>query len=286
MNWLYLKHRLVGTPFQRPAQTLRWVMQAPRRRRHPELCDLYLEDKRAHQVMKKLVSRDSNCIDIGSHIGSVLAELHTLAPGGRHFAFEPIPTKAKWLTQKFPNTRVFQVALSDREGQVTFSQNITHPGFSGLARAKQRPNDRWEELNVRCVKLDDMIPEDVDIDFIKIDVEGAEVMALRGAEALIARCRPGIIFESAPQGAKAFDMTHRDIFDLLTQRMGYSIYFFKDFLSGQGPTDWERFDQAHHYPFSAFNFLALPAARGHRTDKAGPQTRSQEIAVPMERTRT
>ncbi len=259
MNWLYLKHLLVGTPVQKPAQALRWIAQAPKRRKHPELEDIYLEEKRAHQIMAKLISPDSNCIDIGSHIGSVLAELTSLAPGGQHYAFEPVPTKAKWITNKFPKAKVFQVALSDSKGEVTFSQNITNPGFSGLVKAQQRPDDQWEELTVQCVKLDDTIPEDVKIDFIKIDVEGAEAMALRGGRELIARHRPGIIFESAPDGAKSFGMTNRDIYDLLTEEMGYDIYFFKDYLAGQGPTDWGRFDKAHTYPFAAFNFLAMPA---------------------------
>lgn len=278
MNTLYLKHLLVGTPLQGPSQSLRWLLQTPKRLKHPELKEIYLEDKRAVQVMKKLVSKDSNCIDIGSHIGSVLAELHALAPQGRHFAFEPIPTKAQWLTKKFSRAKVFQVALSDSEGQVTFSQNITNPGFSGLAKAKQRPGDQWEQLEVRCVKLDDMIPNDVKIDFIKIDVEGAEVMALTGAKELITRCKPGIIFESAPEGAKAYGMTHRNIFDLFTQDLGYDIYFFKDFLEGNAPTDWERFDQAHRYPFAAFNFLGMPAK--HRTQHT--ETETLESADSME----
>lgn len=261
MNSLYLKHRLVGTPLQKPAEAVRWVLGAVKRRRHPELRDIYLEDKRAHQVIARLVKADSNCIDIGCHIGSVLAYLISLAPTGKHFAFEPIPTKAHWLTRKFPKARVFQVALSDSAGETTFEQNITRPGFSGMAKAKRYNNDHWEQLTVPCQRLDDVIPKDVNIDFIKIDIEGAEVMALRGARQLIDRCRPSIIFESSPNGAKSYGMTHRDIFDLFTQELGYSIYFFKDYLSEHGPTDWARFDAAHHYPFAAFNFLALPADR-------------------------
>lgn len=260
MNILYLKHLLIGTPVQKPAQALRWLAQAPKRRRHPELEDIYLEDRRAHQIMTKLIAPDSNCIDIGSHIGSVLAELTSLAPRGQHFAFEPVPTKARWITNKFPKAKVHQVALGDSKGEVTFSMNLTNPGFSGLVKARQRPDDQWEELTVQCVKLDDTIPRDVKIDFIKIDVEGAEAMALRGGRELIARHRPAIIFESAPDGAKSFGMTNRDVFDLLTEEMGYGIYFFKDYLAGRGPTDWDRFDKAHTYPFAAFNFLALPEA--------------------------
>jgi hypothetical protein len=52
---------------------------------------------------------------------------------------------------------------------------------------------------VPSVKIDDLIPKNKKIDFVKIDVEGAEYNALLGASELIARDHPTIVSEFAPQ---------------------------------------------------------------------------------------
>ena len=50
-------------------------------------------------------------------------------------------------------------------------------------------------LIVELKKLDDVIPTDVTIDFIKIDVEGAELGVLKGAKNVLLKNKPIIIFE-------------------------------------------------------------------------------------------
>jgi hypothetical protein len=42
-------------------------------------------------LMEEVVGPDSDCLDVGAHAGSVLAELVRLAPEGRHVASEPLP---------------------------------------------------------------------------------------------------------------------------------------------------------------------------------------------------
>jgi len=73
-----------------------------RRIRHPELREIYLEQERTEQgIGGEVIKPDSNCIDIGSHIGSSEFAYYDYAPQGKHIAFEPVPEKALWLRRKF-----------------------------------------------------------------------------------------------------------------------------------------------------------------------------------------
>lgn len=96
------------------------------------------------------------------------------------------------------------------------------------------------------------------IAFIKLDIEGAEFLVLRGAVELIRRDHPSLLFESAPGCVERFGRTRREFFAFLTEELGYSIFLAEDFLTGRGRLDWDRFDDAHNYPFKALNYLAIP----------------------------
>src|SRR5689334_3504563 len=100
---LFVKSLLVRTPLEAATKQLRWLLEAKKRREHPELWELYLEDRRLCEVLQRLLANDSCGVDVGAHIGSFLSLLMTYAPNGRHVAFEPSTTKSKWLTRRFPD---------------------------------------------------------------------------------------------------------------------------------------------------------------------------------------
>ena len=83
------------------------------------------------------------------------------------------------------------------------------------------------------------------------------MFVLRGAKQTIDRCRPAIVFESGPSGAKKFGSTRDQLFSFLSADLGYSVYFFKDFLASAAPLDLPTFQAAGRYPFKAFNYLAV-----------------------------
>ena len=255
---LYIKHRCLNTPLEKPLYWVRQLLRWPHRRRHPELHHIYKEEQRISTALDRLIKPNSNCLDIGCHIGSFLAELTRRAPQGKHTAFEAIPYKAAWLRKKFPHATIHQIALADEPGELTFHENLSRPGFSSLGTSR---NDRDEirKYIVKADTLDQVIPEDAAIDFIKIDIEGAELLALRGGLHLINRCKPAILFESGPNNANPMGLTHQQLYQFLTDELDYAIFLFADYLEGRPPLDTERFDQAHVYPFKAFNYLALPA---------------------------
>jgi FkbM family methyltransferase len=263
MTLLHVKHLLLRSPLEKPAHRLRYLTGFMQRLKHPELQELYLESDRIEQVMRKILQPTSNCIDIGCHIGSSLSSMIRCAPQGRHIAFEPIPEKADWIRKKFPEVDVKTMALGDKNERIVFYQNISRPGFSGLAKDSSNV-DEVVEVHVDCQRLDDVVEASRKIDYIKIDVEGAELLVLRGARRMIERDRPIILFESSCDGAPKMGLNRDDLFTLFVDELGYEVFMVNDFLENRVALNLAGFQKAAEYPFQAFNFLAVPALLGHK----------------------
>jgi FkbM family methyltransferase len=146
------------------------------------------DDALLRAAMVALLRPDSNCVDVGANAGSVLADVVRLAPLGRHVAFEPLPELADRLQARFPGVQVRCAALSDRAGEATFHRRLDADSRSGLLPL----GGPAERLTVRLEALDEVLGDDYAPDFIKIDVEGAELAALRGARHTIERAGAGL----------------------------------------------------------------------------------------------
>ena len=132
----------------------------------------------------------SNCVDVGAYRGRVLRMIEERAARGSHHAFEPIPHRAAALRVNYPRVDVHEVAVSDHEGTAAFTIVDSREGFSGISDSLRPLPAPWQrhEVTVRVAALDDVLPDDYVPDFIKIDVEGAELAVLRGAERILESC--------------------------------------------------------------------------------------------------
>jgi FkbM family methyltransferase len=189
---------VVGTPLEGPAYTVWNVLTRGSR---PTGAVEY--DQLTMSVMKRVLRPDSNGIDVGAHRGTILRHLLDIAPDGHHYAVEPLPVFANGLRRRFPGVEVLELALSDKQGEATFHHIVTNPSYSGL-NFRDYPNEGEviEDIAVRVERLDAVIPEDVPIRFLKIDVEGGELGVIRGSESLLRRCHPVVVFEHGWSGAQ------------------------------------------------------------------------------------
>jgi FkbM family methyltransferase len=138
-------------------------------------------DHEAFEVIKSL-KPNANCVDIGAHKGTFTEVFLEYCPKGSHFAVEPLPYLYEELVDKFGDeVTVFPQALSNEKGSTIFNYVVTNPGYSGLKKRDINREDEVKEIEVELELLDNLIPESVDIDFMKIDIEGAEFLALQGA---------------------------------------------------------------------------------------------------------
>jgi FkbM family methyltransferase len=142
---------------------------------------------------RELLRPGATVVDVGAHVGYyTLLAAELVGPRGRVFAFEPNPRNCAFLRSHvaangLANVTVEESAVSDRSGMARFDFG-TGTGTGRLAHSGT--------LEVGTVALDEycaahrIVP-----DAIKIDVEGAELDVLRGAEATIA-ARPPVLFLS------------------------------------------------------------------------------------------
>jgi len=190
------------------------------------------------EVMKKVLYKNSNCIDIGCHKGKILKQMLSLSPNGNHFAFEPIPSMYHNLLDSFGpnnNINIYGYALSDKKGTSSFKYVVSNPGYSGFRRRRyDRPKEQVQEISVKTDKLDNVVPKNIPIHLIKVDVEGAELQVFRGAVDTIKRNRPVVIFEHGLGGADYYETTPEDIFNLLSEQCGLRLFTMYEWLKSNG----------------------------------------------------
>jgi len=145
----------------------------------------------------RLIAPGQTVFDVGAAAGYyTLLSAQLLGTGGRVVACEPEPKNFRFLRQHVAGNRLQNVTLLPRavgaeSGSARFGGG-TGTGTGRLTGAGQ--------LIVAVERLDDLATEQkCSPDFIKIDVEGAELDVLRGGEATIRRSRP-TIFLSTHEG--------------------------------------------------------------------------------------
>lgn len=155
-------------------------------------------------------------LDVGANAGYYTLLAATLAgPEGRVVAFEPEPAIARFLRRhvainRLRNVRVEEAAVSDRDGTARF-EGGTGSGTGHLTGAGAGGRE------VRTVRLDTLCAASgLAPDAVKMDVEGAEMDALRGARETLARHRPVLFLSTHGPGV------HRACLALLRE-LGYAM---------------------------------------------------------------
>jgi FkbM family methyltransferase len=210
-----------------------------------------------------ILKPEMNCVDCGCHIGSVMTVFHKLCPRGKHVGVEALPHKAKWLRERFPSATIHQVAVGDEDGEVTFHFDVDASARSSMHKNASIQNE--QKLTVKLKRLDDLLGVSTNgaghrVHFLKVDVEGAELFAFRGARGIIARDKPPVFYECAPPTLKPFNITTFDVFAFF-ESINYKVVLPDEWIVSQDktvPLTAELFDKAQHYPPIARNFLALP----------------------------
>jgi FkbM family methyltransferase len=153
------------------------------------------------EFMRRHTRPGAHVMDVGANVGYHTMMLASLVgPQGRVDSFEPLPHLFQALARSIARngfdsfTSAHNVAVSDKPGRafVRYAERTSNWGGAQLCASDEAPAGHTV-VSIDTVTLDEM---DVDrLDFIKIDVEGAEPMAVRGARALLRRTRPIVLSE-------------------------------------------------------------------------------------------
>ncbi len=153
-------------------------------------------------ALKLLLKPGMTFFDIGANVGffSVIAA-RLVGPAGQVIAFEPLPANARALLHNarlngFRNLAVRQEALAASDGEAAFLLSA-EPTWGKLSGAGKPPDRQDGEMTVAVRRLDNVIKREglPEPDVMKIDVEGAEIDLLAGAERTLLERRPVILME-------------------------------------------------------------------------------------------
>lgn len=158
------------------------------------------------ELFRDLVVPGSFIVEVGAHIGYVSLHLAKLVgPAGRMVVFEPGPNNLEYLSRNLQGKTHVQLerkAVADFNGVAKFQvenlsgqNNSLLQDYEGLQKNMASAGVSRVEtstVEVDCVSLDDYFADKQlpTPSFIKIDVEGAELMALRGLQATLRQ--PGV----------------------------------------------------------------------------------------------
>lgn len=221
-----------------------------------DIADNY--DMQTIMVMERVLVENSNCIDIGAHAGTILSEMQRCSPNGVHYAFEPIPYLFEGLTKNYPYSKIYCLALSDKDGKSTFKHVINNPAYSGLKTRRYDSNDVIvEDITVDTKKLDDVYPNNLKVRLIKVDVEGGEYDVFKGAAKTITKNMPVIIFEFGIGAADYYNVTPDMMYELLVNECKLKISTMERWLSGLNPFNKEEFKE-QFYKCIDYYFMAYP----------------------------
>lgn len=160
------------------------------------------------KAIKKYVANGDTVYDIGANMGYVsLSFAKQVGPSGHVVAFEPVPRNLDLLRSNIEengllNIQVFDVAASDRHGHAVIR---VCDNLSTGSLIWHRNDPSAVELVIKTAAIDELVEAGAlqKPAFVKIDVEGAEGLALLGMRRTLARARPVVFVECSDAGRKA-----------------------------------------------------------------------------------
>lgn len=222
-------------------------------------------------ALQRLLKPDTCTIDIGCHAGDFLKRFVESCPQGQHYAFEPLPDLYGALESRFggrTNVTVINKAVAETEGLTTFYWSKTAPRTSSLRRWDHpMQGSAIDEIKVLVTSLDSEIPATQRIDYIKIDVEGAELQVIQGARQLLTRQQPIVCFEHHSVAATCFGSDISEALYNELRQLDYDVFTLGDWLQGSTALEKCTFLQLVSDDKEA-DFLAIPRAHSHGTKGA------------------
>ncbi len=155
-----------------------------------------------NKVLAKYIKKGDTVIEAGANLGSETLLMSKLVGNGMVYGFEPNPYTFERLSinvsiNNLTNVKVYDVAMGESDGNISFNiypKDFCNPGMS----SKYMETSITRKITVVQKTLDTFVKEQniTKVDFLKMDIQGAEMDLLIGAAQTIAKHKPTIFLEA------------------------------------------------------------------------------------------
>ncbi len=187
------------------------------------------------RLIQRVVRKNDVVLDIGAQVGFMsLVFANLVGPEGHVYSFEPEPTNLARLQKNIAINQLkcvhpHQVAISDREGPLRL--------YLGKGENTGVHSTLFNERTMMSTAIDvPSVPIDTflttqnisHVDFVKIDIEGAELPAIRGMKDLLKRDAPLLLMEISAELQNLSGLSVRAFKSVLYEEYGYEAYHIRD----------------------------------------------------------
>ena len=197
-----------------------------------------IHEESTTNLFQKTIKKGDIVVDLGANIGYfTLLAARLVGKGGRVYAFEPEPRNYSYLLKNiqlnsYSNITAIQKAVSDRDGKARLYMCPYDTGHhtinqqEGIEDYRHGRTGRVSAVDVESVILDRFMEGREDgIDVIKMDVEGAEALALSGMDRILKENKDIKMFvEFFPLFIKKMGSSPEEFISKLLEDYGFSIF--------------------------------------------------------------
>ncbi|OGP14718.1 MAG: hypothetical protein A2052_03105 [Deltaproteobacteria bacterium GWA2_54_12] len=200
-------------------------------------------EKKDFDMILSLVHDGDRVFDIGGNIGWYSINIARAKPNTNVLVFEPIPKTYGYLARNIElndvkNVEAFNFGFSDVEKEIPFFYYPEGSGNASLANLFGSDSVVQVQACVKC--LDAFVKENPPgVDFIKCDVEGAELFVFRGGINAIRKHKPVIFSELLRKWAGKFNYHPNEVIRLLAGE-GYRCFTVR----GKGLVEFFQMDES------------------------------------------
>jgi FkbM family methyltransferase len=206
----------------------------------------------AKQILTLGKMNGGTFVDLGANIG-----YYTTLFGqfGDVYSFEPAPRAFKMLQRNIHGKgriHAFNIAISDKKGEALLYQNDYNHGDNRIF-----PSFDVMGIPIQTDTLDNIVPEGTQISLLKMDIQGAECLALRGARRvlvespnlhIISECWPAKLLRAETSVDEYFDLLKEFQWGVIDEQTGEVVQMSRQEFDGRfNVEDWESAANLHFW---------------------------------------
>ncbi|MBY0383837.1 FkbM family methyltransferase [bacterium] len=201
-------------------------------------------------LLKSLLEPDDVVVDAGANIGFYTMLISSSLKQGRVISFEPVPRNFEILKHNIslsPQSKYIEIhnkGLWFKKDQLEFSLETSMEDNIGSYTAG-KVSTSLAQHRCEVIPLDDLFQSINRLDFVKMDIEGAELSALRGGRAIIEKFRPQFLIEINRKACERFNYDPNEIAQFF-KTLNYSFYRIGDISTrSEWIDDFSKIEQAN-----------------------------------------